>query len=230
MGVDMPVKLRIPEHQAPSLAEFLRLSQADLDALLQSIREEEPGLALSRLIETIASRLSIDRQRTNEIIGLLASLERVKEGRGLQVKEFFAELRAAMEASGKDDLKPADWSAFQEAIEAALSDESAFAISTKALGVMADHAKVFCDGRVLTDLRPVFRSSADQEPLAFITLHTLKIAYHEHSNGKHREFFVAMDRNDIHKLISVLERALKKEASLKALTSEKGLRVFEVET
>jgi len=224
----MPVKLRIPEEQAPSLAEFLRLSPSDLAALLQGLREEQPSLALTELTEAIASRLSIERKRIDEIVVLLASLELVKEGRGLPVNEFVAELRAAMEASGREELRPEDWNSFQAAIEEALSDESALAISTKAMGVMRDHARIFCDGRVLTDLRPIFRSNVDQEPLAFVAVHTLKVIYHE--NGKHREFFVAMDRNDVKKLASLLERAARKEESLKALTAEKGLRVFEVDT
>jgi hypothetical protein len=226
LGVYMPVKLRIPEQQAPSLAEFLRLSPADLATLLQSLREEQPSLALSELTEAIATRLSTDRKRIDEIVSLLAGLELAKEGRGVSVKDFVTELRAAMEASGREDLQPADWTTFQEAIEEALSDESALAVSTKALGVMRDHAKVFCDGRVLTDLRPVFRSKVDQEPHAFIAVHTLRLTYHE--NGTHREFFVALDRNDVKQLASLLERAIKKEESLKALTTEKGLRILEV--
>jgi hypothetical protein len=224
----MPVKLRIPEQQAPSLAEFLRLSPSDLAALLQSIRDEQPSLALSELTDAIAARLSLDRKRVDDIVVLLTSLEMVKEGRGLPVREFVAELRAAMEASGRDDLQPADWGTFQKAIEEALSDEGALAISTKALGVMSEHARTYCEGRVLTDLRPVFRSNVDQEPIAFIPVHTLKIAYHENA-GKHREFFVAMDRSDVKKLAALLERALKKEESLKTLAAEKGLKVLEVD-
>jgi len=222
----MAVKLRIPKQQAPSLAEFLRLSPVDLAALLQSLREEQPSLALAALTQSIAARLSLDRERINDIVDLLTGLEIAKERGGLPVKDFVAELRAAMETSGREDLRPADWTSFQAAIEEALSDESALAVSTKALGVMQDHAKIFCDGRVLTDLRPVFRSNVAQEPLAFIAVHTLKIGYHE--NGKHCDFFVALDRNDVKELAALLERAIKKEEALKALTAEKGIRIFEV--
>ena len=218
-------KLRIPDRQAPHLAEFLRLSPTDLAVLVQTLREEAPRLALTNLTEAIATRLSVDRERIDAIVGMLAGLEVVKEGDDLPVKEFVAELRAAMEASGREDLQTSDWSAFEQAMESALSEDSALALSTKALGVMQDHARIFCSGRVLTDLRPIFRSSVEQDPLAFVTVHTLKIAYHE--AGEHREFYVALDLGDVQKLASLLERAIKKEESLKAITTEKGLKVLE---
>jgi hypothetical protein len=221
----MPGKLRIPARQAPSLAEFLRLSPADVAALVQALREEQPRLALAELTEAIAARLSIERERIDELVDLLAGLEIVKEGRNLPVKEFVAELRAAMESSGRQELQAADWTAFQTSIEAALSDDSALALSTKALGVMQDHAKIFCAGRVLTDLRPVFRSNAEQEPFAFVAVHTLKIGYHE--AGEHREFFVAMDQSDVRLLAALLERAIKKENSLKSVMIGRGLKLLE---
>ena len=221
----MPNKLRIPDRHTPPLAEFLRLSSADVAALVQTLREETPQLALTHLTEAMAARLSIDRRRIDEIVNLLAGLEVVKEGRDLPVKEFVAELRSAMEVSGREELQTLDWAAFQDAMEAALSDDSALALSTKALGVLQDHARIFCSARVLTDLRPVFRSSVEQEPFAFIVVHTLKVAHHE--AGRHHEFFVALDQVDVRHLASLLERAIKKEESLKSLATEKGLKIME---
>jgi hypothetical protein len=131
-----------------------------------------------------------------------------------------------MEASGKADLKPADWTAFQETITEALSQESALAVSSKALDVMQDHARVFCYGRVLTDLRPIFKAEVEQGPSAFVAVHTLKIAYHE--GGEHQELFVALDRNDIKQLADLLSRALKKEEALRSLASQRDLKILEV--
>jgi len=222
-------KLQLPERYEPYLAEFLSLTPRELATFLRTIREEEPDLAGSKLAATITDRLSIARKRVDQVIRLLAGLQAARENLGLSVEDFVAELRAAIEASGKPDLLPKDWPSFQAAITEALSAESALAISSKALDVMLDHERFFCSARVLTDLRPVFKSGAEQEPPAFVTIHTLKIVYHE-SDDKHREFFVALDRNDVKRLTDLLGRALKKEESLKALTADKGIKILEVES
>lgn len=222
----MPVKLKVPDRYAPALAEFLRLSPQELAGFLRTIREEQPNLALSELAETIATRLSIDKARIEEIIRLLTSLQMAQEGLGLSVGDLVAQLRAAMEASGKEELSHPDWAGFQEAIADALSEETALAVSSKALDVMQDHAKIYCYGRILTDLRPIFKADVSQEPSAFVAVHTLKLAYHE--AGEHKEFFVALDRSDVKQLADLLARALKKEEALKALTQNKGLKILEV--
>jgi hypothetical protein len=222
----MPAKLRVPDRYAPSLAEFLRLSPQEIALFLRMIREEQPNLALSKLADTIAGRLSIDRKRVEEIVNLLTSLQMAQEGLGMSAADLVAELRAAMEASGKAELQPSDWSAFEESITEALSEESALAVSSKARDVMQDHSKIYCYSRVLTDLRPIFKSDIGQGPSAFVTVHTLKIAYHE--NGEHKEFFVALDREDVKQLADLLARAAKKEDSLKSLSHDKGLTILEV--
>ncbi len=222
----MPSKLRVPDQFAPALAEFLRLSPQELAGFLKTILEEQPNLALSKLAETIASRLSIDKGRIEEIIRLLTSLQMAQEGLGLTVADLVAELRAAMEASGKNELSHTNWAEFEASISEALSEETALAVSSKALDVMQDHSKIYCYGRVLTDLRPIFKADLSQEPSAFVTVHTLKVAYHE--AGEHKEFFVALDRSDVTQLADLLARALKKEDALKALTQDKGLRILEV--
>jgi hypothetical protein len=204
------------------------LSPEEIAALLKAIREGGPSLDISELTEAIASRLSIERSRVDVILSLLMGLQGAREGLGLTVDEFVAELRLSLESSDREELRDLtpDWATFQNAISEALADDTALAISTKAMDVMADHAKQYCTARVLTDLRPVFRANLEQEEPLFVTIHTLKIVYHE--NGKHLELFVALDRSDLGQLRSVAERAIKKEDTLKALTSEKGLKMLEV--
>ncbi len=216
--------LRIPDKYASSLAEFLRLSPQELAKFLDILRDEEPSLAVSRLTDTISARLSIERSRVNETIRLLQSLQAAREGLGTSVEEFVSELRAAMEASGKEELQPADWAAFQKAITDALS-ENALSVSSKAWEVIREHSHVYCSARVLTDLRPIFKNEVEQAPSAFVAVHTLKLVYHQ--DGKHHDFYVALDRSDIEQLATVLQRALSKEQSLRALTSAKGVKILD---
>jgi hypothetical protein len=116
----MALKLHVPKRIAPSLAEFLRLTPQELAAFLRGIREEQSNRALKELTKTIAARLFLDSKRLEEIVELLTGMQKPQESLGQSVESFIAELRAAMEVSGKDDLRPPDWSIFQQAVAEAL--------------------------------------------------------------------------------------------------------------
>jgi hypothetical protein len=221
-------KLRVPDRYAPSLAKFVLLSPQEIAALLKAIREDKPSLDIPGLIDAIAGRLDMERARVDEIVNLLISLQGARESLGLPVNEFVAEIRSSLEASNREELQDLtpDWEKFQEEISAALAEDTALALSAKALDVMTDHAKRYCTVRILTDLRPVFRSEVDGEEPMFVIVHTLKVVYHE--TGKHAELFVALDRSDLEQLQGAVERALKKEESLKSLALSKGMRTLEV--
>lgn len=221
----MPQKLTIPERYTSSLAELTQLSPEELSALLRAVHDGKPTLGLAALTESIAQALSIDRKRMGRIVQILAELQGVREGFGLSISDFVDELRNAIEATGKPELRPADWPAFETAVTEALSGENALAISSKARSVINEYPKVYCSARVLTDLRPVFKSDVEKGPAAFVVTHTLKIIYHE--NEEHREVFVAIDPEDLSDLVIQLERAVKKEASLKALSAGKDILILE---
>jgi len=74
-------------------------------------------------------------------------------------------------------------------------------------------------------LRPVFGEGIAEGPDAFIVTHTLKLHYWE--AGKHKDFFVALDRNDVRSLKEIAERAEKKSARLTEIIDLTGVRHIE---
>ncbi len=220
----MPFKLRIPDSYVAPLAALAQLTPDELAAFIEAIRGQEPTLDVVELTRLIATRLSVDRKRMDGIVRLLARLQVVREDKNLSIGEFLRALRAAIEQSGKDELHPSNWEAFESAITEALSGTNALALSSKAFRVMAEHSHLYCSAKVLTDLRPIFRSDVDQGPATFVAVHTLRLTYHE--SEEHKEFFVALDRGDIELLAAALTRALEKEASLRTFASEKSISIL----
>jgi hypothetical protein len=222
----MPVKLQVPDIYIPPLGELVKLPPESMKALLQGLREEKPTLGLNDFADSIATRLSVDRATAQGIIELLASLHAVREGLGEDVSEFVSALRAAIEDTGKPELQPPDWSVFENTIAEAFSSESPLSISAKALDLLTDHQRVFFYARVLTDLRPVFKSEISGAPAALVAIHTLKLGYR--AEGVPRDFYVALDSQDVKTLIEILQRAADKEKSLRDLAETKGLTLLEV--
>jgi hypothetical protein len=61
-----------------------------------------------------------------------------------------------------------------------------------------------------------------------IPVHSLKLVYR--SEGVPRDFYVALDSQDVKSLLDVLQRAVSKEESLRGLVEEKGLTILEVKS
>lgn len=224
----MPAKLQVPEAYVPYLAELARLSPGSLKSLLRGLRDEKLTLGLDDFAESIAKRLSIDHTAARGIAELLSSLYLVREGLGGDTSELILALRSAIEATEKVELLPADWPAFEDALAEIFSEDSALSLSAKALDVLTDHQRVFLHARVLTDLRPVFKSNIAEAPVAMIPVHSLKLVYR--SEGVPRDFYVALDSQDVKSLLDVLQRAVSKEESLRGLVEEKGLTILEVKS
>jgi hypothetical protein len=87
-----------------------------------------------------------------------------------------------------------------------------FSIGAKALALMQEHERTFCQARIITDIRPVFGSEVSKPPRAVVVAHTLRISYHE--GDERKDFYVALDSDDIESLRELLDRADAKARSL----------------
>jgi hypothetical protein len=221
----MAQKLRVPEQNYPALRELKGLSPDERKLMIKMLKEGTPTLSLESLTRGLADSSGIAHERARRIVDFLVSLNGAREFLDLEVGEFVKQFQTAIEDAGQEDLRPDDWDEFSDTIRSALSGDGALALSAKAIFLLRDHNNIFASARVMTDLRPIFRSDVAIEPAAFLAVHTLKLSY-DTSSGVD-DFYVAMDRTDVTKMIDLLQRALEKEASLRDLTVSKGMFLLE---
>jgi hypothetical protein len=222
----MSAKLRVPNQHHKLLAQFVKLTSTERDALLGALKSEEITVSLDALADRVAIASGLDPDKTAQILELLVNLAGARESLGLSAEEFVAEFRHAIEVLDKSDLVPQDWATFESDIVSLLSSDGSFALTAKATVIMREYPHVYYDGRVLTDLRPVFGGNVEESPAALVAVHTLKIMYIK--DAEPLSFFAALDRADVLGLIDVLQRALKKEDALRHLTDEKQVKLLEV--
>jgi len=191
----------------------------DYDALLSVLQEATPTLARSTFTTSLITRLQKHVKNPQALVGALFSLYLVRARANESIPEFLEELHRAFVSSDDPNLNPPgyDWSTFKERMAVLLGYEKTIGITAKALGVMTEHEHVYCAAgtRVLSDLRPVFASEPDSMPDAAVIVHSLKLVYHE--EGKTREFFVALDTDDLRHLGKLLKRAERKAKGLQLL-------------
>jgi len=132
-----------------------------------------------------------------------------------------------MRASGRKDLivSPEERPSFDEKLTKLLSIEPVL-VASKSYELKFEFGKRFCDARIISDIRPVF-AKPEEKPITALVTHTLKIELHG-SMGRHEEVYIALDDDDLGKLKKVIERAMLKSASLKALLRESGIPAVDV--
>lgn len=95
-------------------------------------------------------------------------------------------------------------------------------LSLKAAGLYQEAEHLYSQGRVFTDIRPIFNKDATEFSGKYaIVMHRLKIEYNEEDGRK--DIYFTMTRNQIIELSETLSRAIEKENTIKSQTDFKFL-------
>jgi hypothetical protein len=217
--------MKIPPQHLTAVKDFLGLSKQSIKKFIGALEQAPPTLLVPDLAKYVDEKAKLGPKRTRKIVEMLASLYTLHAKENIPIEDLVEEFRLASE---KEHLEPKSepWDRFKTYLAKILSFDQSLGVTSKAADVMTQHAIVFRNAQVLTDLRPVFKSDPKEPPAAAVIIHTLKIVYRE--SGFRKEFFVAMDSNDLTILQELLNRANLKEMSLKSLAKKSGLLCLEV--
>jgi hypothetical protein len=216
--------LQIPEEQIPVIKKLVGLGPAELDKLLQGLREAEPSLYVGELIPKVAAKSQMPPDDVQAILSVLASLYVTRDRQGYGMEPFLEEIRSSLQLSDIPIDDAVSWPRLRTFFDNALRLEDSLGVSAKALFVMLQHERVYGSARIFTDIRPVFKTDIAEAPGAAVLIHMLRIGYHE--DNAHRELYFAMDGDDLRQLLDTVHRALRKEETLEAMMTKSGVRIL----
>jgi len=212
--------LRITAPIREGLRLLADLPESAKRSLKQILTASPPTLGIGKLIEKVALEADRPKEEVRPIIMLLLSLYSARIERGATFEDFCRELFDAL----SHDRNREEWftseaeARLRPDLEVLLSLDDTLGVTARAAAIMVEHEHVWQSARILTDLRPVFGAIPTEPPKAIVVIHNLRIAYREGESTK--EFFVALDSNDLRVLRAVLERAENKESSLESFISK----------
>jgi hypothetical protein len=218
--------IRVPKsHQGP-LARLLALSESDFVSLRRALENLPPSLSLEDLAKKVASETGIDSDDSYGMLRVLASLYSARDSGGMELTRFLEDVLEAAEATGAPGLSGdgLDRARAKRYLKELLSLHKTLGISSKAFDVFSEHQNLFCNARILTDVRPVFSDDVKSEPEAFVVSHTLRISYHEGDELK--AVFLALDSSELRDLSRTIDRALSKQRTLERLMKNSQLSVL----
>ncbi len=217
--------LQIPSPYASPIAKIVKLSNEAVEELIRALAAAPVSRDAKDATANIAQAVpSISVEDLGGIVDALYALYRVMEFSDSQMPVFVSDLVEGIRRISHPDLAGTrldDLGGLRERFERLLSIGRLKALS-KAFRLQREGERLYCEAKVLSDMRPVFEGDGSIRPDHAVITHTLKIEYHE--GAEHREFFVVLDNEDLVALRGVIERATLKDATLRRLLKEANLQ------
>ena len=221
--------LVIPEEYEAGYAKLISLEDSAIEKLIQALADAPMLLRPMDLVASLIKGLSgsIDDSDVHQILQTLISLYALVEHFDSN-DDLAEEICIGIEGSDSDMMSlPAELrERFKQRLIRLLEIDS-IRVASKANIVLHEYERVLCNARVLTDIRPIFGIDPEEPPKAAVIVHTLKISYHDAEGLK--EFYVAMDSNEMDQLMGVLDRADSKSKSLKLVLDSAKLPYVDAE-
>ncbi len=214
--------LRIPPRYKPGLEAAADLSEEAVDLLSEALGDVPRHLTTQRLAENAAAAIpDLTVDLAAEMLEAVLSLIALPPEDGLSATELARDVAWSQDIV----LDEVEREAFAKRLERVLSFET-LVLAARAHDVVTEADHVFHDARILTDIRPVFGANIANGPKAAVLVANLKIEYHEDRGPINASFFM-LDHSDLIRLRNVVDRALTKVTSLRAIIDTMDLPYWE---
>lgn len=235
--------LRVPPQFSSQIQNLLDLSDERIQGFLDALANAGAKFNANDLAVEVSDRAKLPRPMAEGIVQLLIFLYKAREEQAIPL-ELFVDQEAApgikhlMAHRGKEEDKSEEairsrkeqietrWTKIRAFLTVGLALNDTVGAAAKAGPVMTEHEKIFQDARILTDLRLIFHPDLSERPNAGVIVHMLRLTTRDVLGGQQAQYF-ALDANDIRFLKQLLDRAMKKEETLRTLMNSATVSIID---
>lgn len=220
--------IKIPKRYESGLFILRKLNDNDIEIMLQTLNNIKNIFKISEIEDKIRSSINISSEEVKSIITMVLSLHATIIDSDISIDIFTNDICDAMQKSDVFILQLSDEERiiFKHRLENLLNIDI-FKILSKAVDLQSENEQLFCNARIITDIRPIFETDIEKGLKGTVIFHTLKIVYHGANNKEdHQEFYVALDSDDLSKLRSAIDRAEEKHKVLESSLKTAGIPYY----
>jgi hypothetical protein len=188
-----------------------------MSQLVEMVQAAAPVASLRSFSQAINSKLQRPIAGLDSILRMISTLAGLGEETETSHREIAAQLisNARIDKIEAIDPPDQDWVRLERDIARLLDVSNSLLITNKAAMLISEHEHAFCseNTRVISDIRAIFPSGEITSPAGAVIIHMLKLAYHQGDDDK--EFYIALDEEDLRILRDSLDRAIAKEKRLR---------------
>lgn len=219
--------LSIPERHRVGAATVGSFSEEAFGKLIETLKTASPSDTAEDLVAQIEKEVpSSSGLPVEKMIAALTSMQAVQHSSHVEPARFASDVWDALSEDSPERVKDIDPEILKSRIIKFISETDVQLTSVKIDRLRNEVERSFCGARILTDIRAAFLDDASKRPPAMTILHTLEIRYHDDS-GKHREFYVSVDDNDLLILKDAINRAEQKRETLRELLTNADFKLYE---
>jgi hypothetical protein len=205
-------KFQIPEAFLPGFTELSKLSSDDAEKIGTLLNQIPVGATIQDFREAFTEAdLPENIQVTAETVFSMGAL--LAGETGGDIAELTAGLSKAFQERNQGKITDEETQQLKRNLLIILKNGDNLKKTYKAYQLFSENARIYRNSRVMTDIRLLFNDEPDSNPRSGLIVHQVKIEFVE--NEEPKSFFVSLDREDLINLSENLQRALKKEESIK---------------
>lgn len=212
---------QIPKEDIPAIKALEAMPNASVEAFLKALKSVSPSADTDEIAKQITEQVpSIPTKELEAVLDTLYGLYFIREVSGVKRETFLDDFIEGIQNEPELTVDGKDVPRIRTKFEKLFNIE-AFTLLSKAKRLQRDGERLYCDAKILSDVRPVFGIKPTVRPTGAVITHTLKIGYHE--RGDHKDFNVVLDSIDLVELSDVIDRAFMKDKTLRALLKDAKL-------
>ncbi len=225
--------LRVPQQQIAIFKMLLEQPEDKADQFVDALAKAGLHFNIADLSEDVARQLKAPLEFTQGIMSVLASLYLTRDNEHALLETFVDEgvffalgQAGAFPGKAKGHTDPnQQWTRLRKFLISTLSMERTLGTAAKAGYILTQHERIFVAARIATDIRPIFHLDVSEKPESALIIHMLRITQRDNF-GKHSDKYFALDSNDIKSLKRLVDRALKKEETLRNLMKDANVAIL----
>ena len=206
----MPTRA-LPDWVVSSLTRLGTISEEECQVIVAALAGGAPTLSTSSIAESVAENSVLGAEDVDMLLNALIGLAGMGYARDLSGDRLAREVAASPDLM-KTDI---DTETLVDRI-ARLLDVASLRLLGKAHDLSSEHARIFLDARIITDIRPIFGSEPDAQPEGAFFCHTLKLELIR-DQGDVEHVYLVLDEHDLDTLSSLIRRAKQKADSLRSV-------------
>ena len=227
-------RIQIPKKYRYGIEKIITLNSAVFENLIDALKNSNPSFHLKKLADTVSLKIKqkgIEDLTKDDLLNILeaiVSLYPLQAYSSLTIEDLASSLgEAVAELEDFHNVTEEQKKIFEARITTLLSINGALDVASKVGELLLEYEHLFLGSRIITDIRPVFDSDLNKIPAGALIVHTLKLEYKQ--GNEEKDFYIALDTNDVKKLREQLDRAEQKAESIKLMLNQAQVSYLDVE-
>jgi hypothetical protein len=209
------MQLEIAKEDTGAIAALKALAAPTVERFISALAEAPPISDPRKMAAYIAKQVpAIPVSQLIPVLETVYTFYQIRELSGVKPARFFGDLMDGLRKSPELQVTQRALPRLRSLLERLLNIDTLKTIA-KAARLLRDSERIYCNAKILSDIRPVFTEDPAARPLGAVLTHTLKIVYHQ--GNDHVEFHVVLDSADLGALGEVVRRAEVKDNTLREL-------------